>query len=103
MGTSRSMDWGTFRGVVLTPQEVPVCTPLINNNKEKDIEENNNKSNHIISVHATNVSVGYDSDTISETDTYEEIIKENIAYEDLIIAYPFEREANAGLRKIMKA
>ena len=38
--------------------------------------------------------------------TWEELkamAKENIAYEDLLIAYPFEREENAGLRKIMKA
>lgn len=99
--TSRSMDSGTFRGVVLTPQEVPVCTPLINNTKENDIEENNNKSNHIISVHTTNASVGYDSDTISEMNTYEEIIKENIAYEDLLVAYPFEREAIEGIMQLI--
>ena len=99
--TSRSNVLGTFRSVIVTPQEVPVCAPLIINTKENDIEESNNKSNHIISAQATNVSVGYDCDMMSEMDAYEKIIKENIAYEDLLVAYPFEREAIEGIMQLI--
>ena len=96
--TSRSMDLGTFRGAVLTPQEVPVCAPLINNTKENDIKANNNKSNHIIS---DSVSDGYDYDLMSEMDAYTEIIKENIAFDDLLVAYPYERETIEGIKQLI--
>ena len=99
--TSRSNDLGTSRSAGLTPQEVPVCAPLINNTKENDIEESNNKSNHIISAQVENVSTGCDSDMISEMDAYTEIIKENIAFNDLLVAYPYERETIEGIMQLI--
>lgn len=96
--TSRSIDLGTSRGVFSTPQEVSVWTPLINNTKENDIEGSNNKSNHIISA---DVSDGYDCDMISEMEAYTEIIKENISFEDLLVAYPYEQETIEGIMQLI--
>ena len=96
--TSRSNDLGTSRSAGLTPQEVPDLTPLINNTKENDIKGNNNKSNHIIS---NNVSDGYDYDLMSEMDAYTAIIKENIAFDDLLVAYPYERETIEGIMQLI--
>lgn len=109
LGTSRSVDFDTprgadfdtSRGVDVTLQEVPVLTPLINNTKEKDIEENNIKTNHIISDQGKSVSKGYDCDLIREMDIYEEIIKENICFEDLLVAYPYERETIEGIMQLI--
>ena len=97
--TSRSDDIGTSRGAVLTPQEVQVLAPLINNTKENDIEESNNKSNHIVSTRDTQRR--FDCDMMSEMDAYEEIIKENIGFDDLLVAYPYEREAIEGIKQLI--
>ena len=96
--TSRSNDLGTSRSAGLTPQEVPDLAPLINNTKENDIKGNNNKSNHIIS---DNVPEGYDYDLMSEVDAYIAIIKENIAFDDLLVAYPYERETIEGIMQLI--
>lgn len=96
--TSRSNDLGTSRSAGLTPQEVPDLAPLINNTKENNIKGNNNKSNHIIS---DNVTDGYDYDLMSEMDAYTAIIKENIAFDDLLVAYPYERETIEGIMQLI--
>ncbi len=101
LGASRSDNLDTSRSADLTLQEVSEWAPLINNTKENDIEESNNKSNHIISAQATDTNIGYDCDGISEMNAYEEIIKENIAYEDLLVAYPFERETIEGIKQLI--
>ena len=98
LDTSRSVDLGTSRGVFSTPQEVLDWAPLINNTKENDIEESNNKSNHILSA---SVSGGYDCDMISEMDAYTKIIKENISFEDLLVAYPYEKETIEGIMQLI--
>lgn len=97
--TSRSDDMGTSRSAVLTPQEVQVLAPLINNTKENDIKESNNKSNHIVS--AADTQSRCDCDMMSEMDAYEEIIKENIAFDDLLVAYPYERETIEGIMQLI--
>ena len=99
--TSRSVDLGTSRSADLTPQEVSKWAPLINNTKENDIEESNNKSNHILSGVARRVPTGYDCDMISEMDAYEQIIKENIAYDDLLVSYPYETETIEGIKQLI--
>lgn len=92
--TSRSDDMGTSRSAILELQEVPVLTPLNSNTKENDIEESNNKSNHILSANGAERS---DCDMISEMDAYLDMLKENIAFEDLLVAYPYERETIEGI------
>ena len=99
--TSRSDDIGTSRGSVWTPQEVSVLAPLINNTKESNLEESNNKSNHIISTKMQNANMGCDCDTISEMDAYDEIIKENISFDDLLVAYPYEIETIEGIKQLI--
>lgn len=99
--TSRSVEKGTSRGSEWTPQEVSELEPLINNTKENNLEESNNKSNHIISAEKQSAAMGYDCDMISEMDAYEEIIKENISFEDLLVAYPYERETIEGIKQLI--
>lgn len=99
--TSRSADMGTSRGSVLTLQEVSELAPLINNTKKNDIEVSNNKSNHIISAHKQGINAGYDCDMISEMDVYREIIMENICFDDLLVAYPYERETIEGIMQLI--
>lgn len=92
---SRSADMGTSRSAILTLQEVPVLTPLNNNTKENKTEISNTESNHIISAETEYVSRV--CDTMDEMTTYEEIIKENIGYEDLLLANPYEQETIDGI------
>ncbi len=99
--TSRSVEKGTSRGSDWTPQEVSKLTPLINNTKKNDLEESNNKSNHIISAEKQGAAMGYDCDMMNEMDAYEEIIKENISFEDLLVAYPYERETIEGIKQLI--
>ncbi len=99
--TSRSVDMGTSRGVGLTPQEVSNWEPLINNTKENDIKESNIKSNHIVSTQGIIMSERYDCDMISEMDAYEEIIKENICFNDLLVAYPYEQDTIHGILQLI--
>ena len=93
--TSRSDDMGTSRSAILTLQEVPVLTPLNNNIKENKIEKSNTESNHILSAETEDMPGAYD--TMDEMAAYEEIIKENIGYEDLLIANPYEQETIDGI------
>lgn len=99
--TSRGADFDTSRSADLTPQEVQNGVPLINNTKEKDINENNIKSNHIISAQRQSNTTGYDCDMIREMEIYEEIIKENIAFDDLLVAYPYETETIEGIAQLI--
>lgn len=93
--TSRSADIGTSGSAILTLQEVPVLTPHNNNTKENNTEKNNIESNHILSGKTKQISGK--CDTMDEMKAYEEIIKENIAYEDLLIANPYEQETIDGI------
>ena len=40
----------------------------------------------------TNPISSNDSSAINEVDGYEEIIKENIVYDDLLLTYPYDKE-----------
>ena len=99
--TSRSNDMGTSRGSMWTPQEVSVLAPLINNTKENDLKESNIKSNHIISAKMQGPNERADGDMMSEMDAYEEIIKENISFDDLLVAYPYETETIEGIKQLI--
>ena len=92
---------GTSRGSVWTPQEVSDLAPLINNTKENDLEDSNIKSNHIISAKMQDTNKGYDCDMMSEMDAYDEIIKENISFDDLLVAYPYEIETIEGIKQLI--
>lgn len=100
--TSRGADFDTSRSADLTHQEERNWAPLINNIKEKDIKDNNIKSNHIISAQRQGSSIiGYDCDMMREMAIYEEIIKENIAFDDLLVAYPYETETIEGIAQLI--
>ena len=43
----------------------------------------------------------YDGFRMSEMDAYTAIIKENIAFDDLVVAYPYERETIEGIKQLI--
>lgn len=69
--------------------------------KENDLEDSNIKSNHIISAKMQDANMGYDCDMMSEMDAYDEIIKENISFDDLLVAYPYEIETIKGIKQLI--
>jgi len=99
--TSRGADFDTSRSADLTPQEVQNWVPLINNTKENNIEESKNESNHILSTLEQTRNKRCDSDRIREMNTYEEIIKENISFDDLLVSYPYEKETIEGIAQLI--
>ena len=99
--TSRSSDMSTSRSSEHEPLEVSISTPPINKNKIINTEESNNKSNHIVSEPELGKNVGYECDMMREANAYEEIIKENIRYDDLLTAYPYEKETIEGIKQLI--
>ncbi len=63
-------------------------------------EFNNTESNHIISATA-GMATGLDYDMMDEMKAYEEIIKENISFGDLLIAHPLEKETIEGIMQLI--
>lgn len=98
MGTSRSDDLGTSRGVEMAlqevtigvPQEVPKRGPLNNNTNINNTKLNILKSNRISS--GLNTEIGSDG-----MNTYSELIKKNIDYDILLIRFPYEHELIEGI------
>ena len=72
-----------------------------NNTNINNTEFSDNKSNHIISAAEASTSVRLDYDMMDEMRVYEEIIKENISYGDLLIAHPLERETIEGIMQLI--
>lgn len=64
-------------------------------------EFSDNESNHTISATEASTSVRLDYDMMDEMRVYEEIIKENISYGDLLVAHPLERETLEGIMQLI--
>ena len=94
-GTSRSDGLGTYRVRDSSPLEVRISAPLKNKTEINHTDWNNIESDLIISD-------GYDemrSDEkqLTTADVYEQMIRENISYGDLLIVHPYEREMIEGI------
>ena len=79
-------------------QEVYISNP--NNTNINNTEFNNTESNHILSA-TTGMATGLDYDMMDEMKVYEEIIKENISFGDLLIAHPLEKETIEGIMQLI--
>ena len=106
-GKSRSAAEGILRGAGLgtsrvpdpSPQEVPVWEPL-----KSKTEENNNYGNDIKSdpiLSAGSDEMRSDESRTTEAEAYEQIICENIGYEDLLTAHPYDRELIEGIAALI--
>ena len=97
----RGVDLGTSGGVEIALQEVPkreplevsFSAPLNNNTKIINTEINNIKSNPILSEQ---YGMGMD-----ETNSYKELLMENIEYPYLLERYPYDHELVEGILDIM--
>ena len=80
-------------------QEVYISNPNYTNINNTEFSDN--KSNHTISATEASTSVRLDYDMMDEMRVYEEIIKENISYGDLLVAHPLERETIEGIMQLI--
>ena len=97
-GTSRSDGLGTYRVQDPSPLEVRILAPLKNKTDINHTEWNDNKSDQILSVGSDAIRC---DDTLTEADAYEQIIRENIGYEDLLIAHANDRELIEGIAALI--
>ena len=99
-GTSRSDGLGTCRVQESSPLEVRISAPLKNKTDINHTDWNDIESDQIISSPAQGelmTQMGSDAmrldEDSSETITaYRDLIRENISYDDLLIAHPHDRE-----------
>lgn len=75
-------------------QEVYISNP--NYNKSSYNKQSENKSDPIVSG-----MTGYDADGDNTLKAYEELIKENIDYEGLLLVHPFEKELVQGIFELI--
>ena len=107
--TSRSADFGTQEVPISAPQEVPFSAPLKNKTDINQTECNDITSDLILSGDADEMR----SDSIDTTcmcldecslqgpEAYEQLIRENISYEDLLTAHPDEQELIRGIADLI--
>lgn len=74
--------------------EVPESTPLKNKTKENYIDMSQIKSNHILSAQADD-AMGCDDDAIIKA--YDELIRDNIEFDSLLISHPYDKEVIEGI------
>lgn len=98
---SGSTEFGTSEVLIshlggdeIVTSEVPKSIPLNSKTKENNTDMNQIKSNHILSAVADD-PMGYDVDEM--LNAYEQIIKENIAFDDLLISHPYDKEVIQGI------
>ena len=103
MGTSRSADLGTYEVPDSALQEVPFSEPLKSNTKINNTEKNNIKSNHIVSAGEPVVmdTMRLDAISVQVVDAYKDLIRENIGYDDLLVAYPYDGELVEGIADLI--
>ena len=107
--TSRSADFGTQEVPISAPQEVPFSAPLKNKTDINQTECNDITSDLIVSGDVDEMR----SDSIDTTGmcldecslqgpkAYEQLIRENISYEDLLTAHPDEEELIRGIADLI--
>ena len=98
-GTSRSDGLGTCRVQDSSPLEVRILAPLKNKTDINHTEWNDIESDQILS--AGSDAMRCDDDTLTDTDAYEQIIRENISYDDLLIAHANDRELIEGIAALI--
>ena len=111
MGTSRSADLGTcevpdsalLEVPILGLQEVPFSAPLKSNTNINNTEKNNIESNHILSTEEPVVmdTMRLDAISVQVVDAYKDLIRENIGYDDLLVAYPYDGELVEGIADLI--
>lgn len=100
MSGSRSAETDTSEVRESIPLEVQETAPLKNyiNNNQTDMSYI--KSNHIVSPQ-TEESIRCDGDEKTEIQAYEELIKENIAYDCLLQANKYDQELVQGIFELI--
>lgn len=73
------------------PENEYDCVQILNTNKNNINKTNMSKTNPILSINLT------PEDGIDEMKGYSEIIKENIDYDSLILAHPYDQEMVDGI------
>ena len=105
---SRSAENGTQEVPKTAPLEVPKSAPLRNKTNINKTYRSNTGSNLILSTEEAISDDEMRCDTSKAPDTprlrvkaYQEIIRENIGYDDLLIAHPADRELIEGIAELM--
>ena len=105
---SRSAENGTQEVPETAPLEVPKSAPLRNKTNINNTYRSNTESNLILSTEETISDDEMRCDTRKAPDTpelraktYQEIICDNIGYEDLLIAHPVDRELIEGISELI--
>ena len=108
-GTSRSDGLGTSRVKDSALQEVPNSAPLKNKTDINQTDWNDIKSDQILSVGSDKIRsdglsvVGNQQSekVVSEAEAYEQLIRENIGYGDLLSAHPYDWELIEGIAALI--
>ena len=105
---SRSAEICTQEVPETAPLEVPKSAPLRNKTNINNTYRSNTESNLILSTEETIADDEMRCDTRKAPDTpelrakaYQEIICDNIGYEDLLIAHPVDRELIEGISELI--
>ena len=105
---SRSAENGTQEVPKTAPLEVPKSAPLRSKTNINNTYRSNTESNHILSTEGTRFDDEMRCDTRKAPDTpklwlkaYQELIRDNIGYEDLLTAHPADRELIEGIAELM--
>ena len=98
-GTSRSAVLGTSRVLISAPQEVPDPAPLKSNTDMNHTEYNHIESDQ--SIPAENDEIRCEESTTTREEAYEQVILENIAYDDLLTAHPEDRDLIEGITALI--
>ena len=105
---SRSAENGTQEVPKSAPLEVPKSAPLRNKTNINNTYRSNTESNLILSTEETISDDEMRCDTRNAPDTpklqvnaYQEIIRDNIGYEDLLTAHPADRELIEGIAELI--
>ena len=107
--TSRSGGLGTYRVQDSSLQEVSLSAPLKNKTNINQTDWNDIESDQILSVGSDKTRFDTIADAsnlrnervVSEAEAYELMIWENIAFEDLVIAHPYDRELIEGIAALI--
>ena len=105
LGTSRSDGLGTSRVKDSALQEVPVSAPLKSKTDINQTDWNDIESDQILSAGSDEIrsdgmlATGNQQNekAVSDAEAYEQLIRKNIGYEDLLIAHPYDQELIEGI------
>ena len=103
-GTSRSAGLGTSRVKISSLQEVQVSAPLKNKTDINQTDWNDIESDQILSVGCDEIrsdEIRSDESMLTEAEAYEQIIRENIGYEDLLMSHANDRELIEGIAALI--